>query len=293
MRGLAKKVQEEAEYWDKKNLDGIIPDIRRQKAEKEVNFIWDDPEIEEILRHRERSFIIDKASKNNGGRVLEIGCGVGWLSLELARQGMNVTGIDLSNRKISVAREYYEKVKKEEDIGGSIEYIADSIHNMNFEPSTFDAIVAWDALHHIPNMPSLIRKIKIWLKTDGQLLVCDFMGSNLFNMLAMAIIYMLPVIDKLKLLRKIKNKIMRKEGFAKAPLEGVSRWEIVREIRNNFQDCEYRTTLAFCYYVAPFLFLHNESSYDCIEFFRRLDDALVKLHLLRGEYIFVWAKNGI
>ncbi|MGB9721195.1 MAG: class I SAM-dependent methyltransferase [bacterium] len=291
MKDLSQKIEKEVEYWNKRADSGIIPDIRRQTKDKEVYFIWDDPKIEEILRGQERKFIIEQTSKNKRGKVLEIGCGVGWLSLELARHGMNVTGVDLSDRKISIAKEYYERIKVEEGFTGKIEYIADSIHNVDFEDSTFDAVVAWDSLHHIPDISRVMRKLRCWLKENGELIICDYMGNNPFNRLAVVMIYVLPIIDKGKLFKKIMKKIAKEEDFKKAPLEGITGWEILREIRMNFEVHEAKTTIAFCYYVAPFLFFQGDTMYRWTEFFKRLDDAMVRLHFLRGEYIFVWATN--
>lgn len=288
---LKQKIEEEKAYWDGKILDGIIPDIRKQIKEKEVNFIWDDPKIEMILRKKERDTIIEQASKHKGGRILEIGCGVGWLSLELARAGMNVIGIDLSSTKIAVARDYYNRIKKEEKFSGSIEYIVDSIHNVDFPASSFDAIVAWDSLHHIPDIPRLIKKIELWLKDNGDFMVCEHMGSNFLNRFIVITIYMLPVIDKAKILKKILKKIWTPDVVKKAPLDGITRWEMKREIKKNFKDVNYRTLLAFCYYVAPFISLKDNMRYRCLNFFKRLDDFLIKLNFLRGEYLFVQVKK--
>ncbi len=291
MEIFKQKIEEEKAYWDGKILDGIVPDIRKQTREKEVNFIWDDPQIEMILRKRERDFIIEQAAKHKGGRILEIGCGVGWLSLELARAGMNVIGIDLSDRKIAVARDYYNRIKKEENFSGSIEYIVDSIHNVDFPPSSLDAIVAWDSLHHIPDIGQLIKKIKLWLKDNGDFMVCEHMGSNFLNRVVIIAIYFLPVIDKLKILKKVAKKIWTPEAVKRAPLDGITRWEMIKEIKKNFIDIKYRTVLAFCYYVAPFLSLRDNLRYRCLHFFKKLDDSLIKLNFLRGEYLFVQVKK--
>lgn len=291
MDNFKQKIDEEKAYWDGKILDGIVPDIRKQTREKEVNFIWDDPQIEMILRKRELDSIIKQVSKNKAGKVLEIGCGVGWLSLELARVGMNVIGIDLSAKKIAVARDYYNRIKKEENFSGSIEYIVESIHNIDFSPSSFDAIVAWDSLHHIPDIAQLIKKIKLWLKDNGDFIFCEYMGSNFLNRLVIIAIYFLPVIDKLKILKKVAKKIWTPEAVKRAPLDGITSWEMIKEIKKNFKDGEYRTMLAFCYYVAPFLSLRETLRYRCLHFFKKLDDAFIKLNFLRGEYLFVQVKK--
>ena len=47
---------------------------------------------------------------------MEIGCGTGFLSLELARAGNNVKGIDVSKKSIQEANHNLHKVKKNEKL---------------------------------------------------------------------------------------------------------------------------------------------------------------------------------
>ena len=49
-------------------------------------------------------FLIEHLSLEPGARVLDIGCGHGRHSLELARRGLHVTGIDASPRSLAIAR---------------------------------------------------------------------------------------------------------------------------------------------------------------------------------------------
>jgi SAM-dependent methyltransferase len=53
----------------------------------------------------EVDFVVDKLSLPAGARVLDLACGHGRHSLELARRGFRVTGVDLSPRSLELARE--------------------------------------------------------------------------------------------------------------------------------------------------------------------------------------------
>ncbi len=109
---MAKKkiLEKEAEAFDKQIEErikhGFIPDLRRlQKVEWFYNNVWREPKFVEIHWMPKINFILDIA-KNKGGVVLEIGCGSGYLSLELARNGLDVTGVDLSSKNIEIARKF-------------------------------------------------------------------------------------------------------------------------------------------------------------------------------------------
>lgn len=61
--------------------------------------------IPEERTRREAEFVIEKLELEPDARVLDVACGHGRHSLELARRGFHVTGIDLSPRSIALARE--------------------------------------------------------------------------------------------------------------------------------------------------------------------------------------------
>jgi SAM-dependent methyltransferase len=74
-------------------------------------------------------------------RVLECGCGTGWLSRLLARRGYQVVGVDVSSAAIQLAR-----ASSISDAASPEFEIADTEH-LEYDEE-FDAIVFYDALHH-------------------------------------------------------------------------------------------------------------------------------------------------
>ena len=69
---------------------------------------WWDPhsEFKPLARHQSAAAALDRAARQGlaGKRVLDVGCGGGILSEAMAEQGAEVTGIDLSDKALSVAR---------------------------------------------------------------------------------------------------------------------------------------------------------------------------------------------
>jgi SAM-dependent methyltransferase len=58
---------------------------------------------------RETEFIVNALELEPGRRVLDLACGHGRISLELARRGLEVVGVDLSERSLALAREAAER----------------------------------------------------------------------------------------------------------------------------------------------------------------------------------------
>jgi magnesium-protoporphyrin O-methyltransferase len=78
-----------------------------------------------------------------GMRVLDAGCGTGAASVELARRGATVVGIDLSPTLLDLARE-----RLPGDVAGRIEFIAGDM--LAAGQGRFDHAIAMDSLIHYP-----------------------------------------------------------------------------------------------------------------------------------------------
>jgi 2-polyprenyl-3-methyl-5-hydroxy-6-metoxy-1,4-benzoquinol methylase len=74
--------------------------------------------------------------------VLDLGCGSGWLSIYLARQGFIVTGIDLAEHAVELAKTWADQEKLE------ITFDKGDIAELPYPPGSFDAIVANSIFEH-------------------------------------------------------------------------------------------------------------------------------------------------
>lgn len=97
------------------------------------------------------------------GKVLDIGCGTGSISLYLSKFNLNVVGLDISRKAISVANLNKKKF--------NIKNI--SFKNMSFEKyrssSNFDLIVCFDLLEHVNDDKSTLIHIHNLLKNGSTL----------------------------------------------------------------------------------------------------------------------------
>jgi SAM-dependent methyltransferase len=95
-----------------------------------------------------------------GGLVLDLGCGSGIpVARDLTAAGYRVTGVDISEVQIRRARELVPDA----------EFIRADISAVAFEPASFDAVVSFFALIHVPidDQLPLLRRVARWLRPGG------------------------------------------------------------------------------------------------------------------------------
>lgn len=94
-----------------------------------------------------------------GARVLELGCGAGVPTTSALAQRFTVTGVDISERQIALAREH---------VPGAIFMHAD-MTELDFPPASFDGVAAFYSLIHIPRdeQPTLLARVATWLRPGG------------------------------------------------------------------------------------------------------------------------------
>ncbi len=106
---------------------------------------------------------IDRHVGLTGKRVLDVGCGGGLLSEGMAARGAEVTGIDLSEKPLGVARLHLlESGQKVDYRKISAEALADEM------PGAFDAVTCLEMLEHVPNPSSIVTACARLVKPGGQ-----------------------------------------------------------------------------------------------------------------------------
>jgi SAM-dependent methyltransferase len=84
-------------------------------------------------------------------RVLECGCGTGWLAHLLARRGYDVVATDVAPEAIRLARDHPPFAD-----GRAPEFLVADFESLTFE-SAFDAVVFFDSLHHAVDETAALR----------------------------------------------------------------------------------------------------------------------------------------
>lgn len=126
---------------------------------------WWDPESEFKPLHQInplRLEWIDSAAQIAGKKVVDIGCGGGILAESMAARGAQVTGVDLSEKALGVARLHlYES-------GQTVDYRLISAEDIAREcPASFDVVTCMEMLEHVPDPSSTIRACATLVKPGG------------------------------------------------------------------------------------------------------------------------------
>lgn len=99
-----------------------------------------------------------------GARVLDVGCGAGLLSEALAREGGNVTAIDLAPDLIKIAKLHGL------ESGVEVDYRLVAVEALAEEaPGSYDAIACMEMLEHVPDPGAIIDACATLLKPGGRL----------------------------------------------------------------------------------------------------------------------------
>ena len=151
---------------------GFIPDLRRAvKCEYFYQSFWRDPHfIDLFMGENIRNFISIMHEHGQADmRVLDAGCGAGYVALELARAGFHVTAIDVADEAIDVAKKAAEE-NPFVDGFGSLTYEVRSFLEYEGE---FDAVLFRGVVHHFPNPDTVLEHAAKLLKSGGLLLCME------------------------------------------------------------------------------------------------------------------------
>ena len=154
---------------EERSKAGYIPDLRRAvKCDYFYKSFWRDPHYIKLYLGRKCDYYLSFFEKYRGKglKILDAGCGPGFFTLELARAGHHVTGIDISKKCIDTACKTLSVNPFTEGFG-SLEYIVMSIEEMTGQ---YDAIIFSGVLHHLNDVQETIKKAHSMLLDDGLLI---------------------------------------------------------------------------------------------------------------------------
>jgi SAM-dependent methyltransferase len=290
MTNYQQKLALEGELWGNvAEKTAVPPDWRLHRALRH-NVLMHTADIDAFLAH-----------VKPGMRTLELGCASGWLTLAMAQRGAQATGLDISEKAIRIARDYYQSIQNE--VSGSADYQVTDLNALDPAPDTYDLIAVKGTLHHLVEMRHVIDHLHQALKPGGLLWVSDKNGDEapLTVLLTSGLIFLLPTQvsyrDKigglLKFGLRAPSRIkasMEAEGLS--PFEGVGRehdWLKLIQERFTVEKMAYAPALTG--YLTAQVKLPNALALPLLRLIRLGDRLLVRLKILHSTGVVLYARR--
>uniref|UniRef100_A0A7C3M8F5 Methyltransferase domain-containing protein n=1 Tax=Archaeoglobus fulgidus TaxID=2234 RepID=A0A7C3M8F5_ARCFL len=110
-----------------------------------------------------RRTVVDMANIDGNSLVLEVGCGTGFTTEEIARRvpEENVVAVDLTPEQIVKARAKL----------GKVNYILGDAENLPFEDDSFDAAISAGSIEYWPNPQKGIEEMTRVTKSGGRVVI--------------------------------------------------------------------------------------------------------------------------
>ncbi|CCQ39879.1 bifunctional 2-polyprenyl-6-hydroxyphenol methylase/3-demethylubiquinol 3-O-methyltransferase UbiG [Yersinia enterocolitica] len=127
---------------------------------------WWDLEGEFKPLHRINPLRLDYILQRAGGifekKVLDVGCGGGILAESMAREGAQVTGLDMGYEPLQVARLHALET------GTKLDYVQETVEShAQKHPQYYDVVTCMEMLEHVPDPASVIRACAQLVKPGG------------------------------------------------------------------------------------------------------------------------------
>lgn len=115
------------------------------------------------IEHRHRYSLLDEVVKEK--LVLDAACGSGYGSYIISRNARMVIGIDISKEAVDFCKQNYTN--------SNLKYMQMSVAKMDFEDNTFDVVVSFETIEHLPYtlQCDFLKEITRVLKKDGLLII--------------------------------------------------------------------------------------------------------------------------
>jgi 2-polyprenyl-3-methyl-5-hydroxy-6-metoxy-1,4-benzoquinol methylase len=134
--------------------------------------LWRQPYLIE-LTYADNFRLVADSVRGRNLKILDVGCGTGFMSLELARMGHDVVGIDPNEKIIRIARrtmetDPYNKTR------GDLRYEVADFNRLSDAPVTYDVVLFSRVLHDLPRPGKILSRAHQMLKNKGKLVCLEY-----------------------------------------------------------------------------------------------------------------------
>jgi ubiquinone/menaquinone biosynthesis C-methylase UbiE len=117
----------------------------------------------ELWKALEERLILKLFGNLKNQRVCDIACGIGRLSIKMAKSGCEVFGIDLEKKRVRIAKDLSN--------GRACEFLVADAEHLPYRPNIFDKVVCACSLEHISNDEAALSEMRRVLRHGGTLVL--------------------------------------------------------------------------------------------------------------------------
>lgn len=167
---------------------------------------------------------IDSISPLNGQKVLDVGCGGGILAESMYFKDANVTGIDLGEKALNVAKLH------QLESGAKVDYRYISVEELALaQPESFDVVTCMEMLEHVPDPSAIVAACARLVKPGGSVFFSTINRNPKAYLLAVIgaeyVLNMLPkgTHDYAKFIKPSElSSFVRRAGLMTQSIKGMS-----------------------------------------------------------------------
>lgn len=134
---------------------------QRLKAYYQTSTLYRDDLITHDERFLEPFLLLIERYVRPGSRILDLGCGTGLSTHLLQERGYDAVGVDLSPLFLTVEKKNHP----------ATDLLVGNALQLPFADATFDAVVAFEFIEHIPDVPALLDEMLRVIKVHGHIVL--------------------------------------------------------------------------------------------------------------------------
>ena len=158
--------------------------VEAESVDREEAAYWDNDEQKAIyLKEDVKNVFVKEFEKRldsleffkpNGGKMLDVGCGVGHFLYTAKRRHWNVKGLDISSAAAKAAKEAYD-----------IDVSLGTLEDADLKQNEFDVVTLWDVIEHIRRPLQNVHAANKFIRMGGVLAIKTPNEHGLFKWIAL------------------------------------------------------------------------------------------------------------
>jgi|TARA_B110000467_G_C18323054_1_gene486808 SAM-dependent methyltransferase len=297
--------------------NGHIPDLREVKpCDYFYNNPWRRPELVQLDMGESFQLIlksIQNYSKSSpkDTKVLEVGCGPGYMSLELARYQYQVTGLDLSSACLDLARELSQN-DPHRDNKDNLRYLKANFTDPDtLKDEKFDVVLFFGSLHHFAKQDHVMEKALHLLNSEG-LVVAHEPARDRYDEGNVALSHLVRTLlsatgsfykeSAVPSSKKLNHELEALMAELKYEDEGGTGVQSVNDneagfdemydaLSKNFTELHFEDRYAFFHEIIGGIRLNDEKNIQLARYLRDIDAILCKKGVVKAtEFFYIGSK---